>query len=498
MKRLIAWALLLAAACCCAPVRAQKPFVSARGKPNVLFIISDDLNTDLGTYGYPLVKTPNIDRLAKRGVRFDRAYCQYPLCNPSRTSLLSGLRPDTTKVYGNDKNLQGVTWLPEYFSRHGYFSARVGKIEHGADNISKAPDKPLIRWDLQETPPRGGNAPLVLRDYWDAQKAGKNPAFPKPQQIVEYRANDNKDEEESDGITVRRIVQLMEEHKDRPFFLAAGLYRPHLPFTAPRKYFAMYPPEKIKLPKETEPVGDRDDIPPIAFTKTGEAERMSDQQKRETIAAYYACITFMDAQVGVLLDEMDRRKLWDNTVVVFMGDHGFHLGEHAGRGGDLGLWRKSTLFEESARSPLIIAAPGFKKEASSKRLVEFVDIYPTLVELCGLPARPELDGQSLTPLLSDPHRAWRPAAFSQVTRGGGVMGRSVRTEQYRYTEWGDAQTAELYDHRADPREYRNLASDPAHAATLAQMKRLLQEGATFPIPRNIRSDTEENWNGRRP
>lgn len=445
-------------------------------KPNVLFIMSDDLNTNLGCYNHPIVKTPNIDRLAARGVRFERAYCQYPLCNPSRTSLLSGLRPDTTKVLGNDKHLLGATWLPEYFSQHGYFSARVGKIEHGADSVARDPKNPFIKWDLQEKPDKGGNAPLILRDFWDAQKAGKNPTFPKPQQIVEYRANDLRDEDETDGKTVRRIVQLMEEHQGKPFFLAAGLYRPHLPFTAPRKYFEMYPPDKIVLPKEIEPVDDRADIPPIAFTKTGEAERMNDRQKRETIAAYYACISFMDAQVGYLLDGLDRLKLADNTVIVFMGDHGFNLGEHAGRGGDLGVWRKSLLFEESARSPLIIAAPKRKTNVASPRLVEFVDIYPTLVELCGLPARPQLEGISLVPLLQDPYRPWNPAAFSQVTRGGGVMGRSVHTEKFRYTEWGDEKTAELYDQAVDPREYRNLANDPNHVATVAQMKRLLRQG----------------------
>jgi uncharacterized sulfatase len=328
------------------PAHAQQNARNAARPKNILFILSDDLNMNLGCYGNATVKTPNIDRLAARGVRFDRAYCQFPLCNPSRTSLLSGLRPETTGVLGNDKNAFGVTWLPEYFSQHGYFTARVGKIEHGADNSSTATEKPLIAWNLQETP-KGGNAPLILRDFWDAQKAGKNPVWPKPQQIMEYRATDHRDEDESDGITVRRIVKLMDQHKDKPFFLAAGLYRPHLPFTAPRKYFNLYPPQKIRLPKEYEPIGDRNDIPPIALTRTGEAERMSDAQKREMIGAYYACITFMDAQVGVLLDALDRRGLWDNTVVVFMGDHGFHLGEHAGRGGDLGLWRKQTL----SRSP---------------------------------------------------------------------------------------------------------------------------------------------------
>lgn len=447
---------------------------------NVLFIMADDLNVDLGCYGHPLVKTPNLDRLAARGVRFARAYCQYPLCSPSRTSLLSGLRPDTTKIYGNGVPFKGATWLPEYFGQNGYFTARVGKIEHGVGAIGAGGEK-LINWDVQESPQ--GNAPLILRDHAAARKAGSKAPRPKAAQIVEWRAVETRDEEEADGITARRVVQLMEQHQNdaKPWFLGAGFFRPHLPMVAPRRYFAMYPPEKIVLPNKTEPVGDRDDIPPIALTRTGEVDRMSDAQKREAIAAYYACVSFLDAQVGVLLDALDKHKLWDNTVVVFLGDHGFHLGEHAGRGGDLSLWLKQTLFEEAARAPLIVAAPGIKPGVSP-RLVEFVDLYPTLVELCGLPARSGLEGTSFAPLLSDPTRAWKPAAFSQVTRGNGVMGRGVWTERFRYTEWGSEKIAELYDLQTDPKEYVNLATNARHAKTVAEMKRLLRAGKDRKMP----------------
>ncbi len=455
----------------------------AQRPPNVLFIMSDDLNANIGAYGHPFVKTPNIDRLAARGVRFERAYCNYPLCNPSRVSLLSGLRPDTSGVTNNDRYLRGVTYLPEYFSKHGYFSARVGKIEHGADQVERGAMPPIIKWDSQETPP-GGNAPIILRDFWAAQKAGLKPAPVKPQQIVEYRAVDSPDEEQEDGKTARRVVQLMEQHRDRPWFLAAGLYRPHLPFIAPKKYFEMYPPEKIVLPKEYEPVGDRADIPPIAFTKTGEAEKLSDLEKKRTIAAYYACVSYMDAQVGVMLDGLDRLGMRDNTVVVFLSDHGFHLGEHAGRGGDQGLWRKQTLFEESKRTPLIVAAPGRVRGGAARGLVDFVDIYPTLIDLTGLPAKRELDGVSFAPLLSNPARVWKKAIFSQVERGK-AMGRSVRNERFIYNEWGTPQVAELYDHQSDPREYRNLANDPKQAATLAQMRQLLQNGPNGALPLGV-------------
>lgn len=455
------------------PARAQ----NTASKPNVLFIVVDDLNTNLGAYGHPVVKTPHIDRLAARGVRFDRAYCQFPLCNPSRTSFLSGLRPDTTRVFGNDVHLRSVCYLPEYFSKLGYFTARVGKVEHGGSAVQK------LKWDVAEEPPGIKNTPLRFYDYLNKKSAEGRMGEPAGirEQIVEWRVTTGPDEKEADGITARRIARLLEEHKDklagdvRPFFLAAGLFRPHLPFAAPQKYFDLYPPEKIVLPSAVEPAGDRDDIPPIAFTKTGSAEKMPDAQKKQAVAAYYASISFMDAQVGVMLDALDRLKLTDNTIIVFMGDHGFHLGEHAGRGGDLGLWRKQTLFEESARSVLIVAAPGKKAGIASPRLVEFVDVYPTLTELCGLPAPERLEGTSFAPLLADPTRAWKQAAFTQVTRGK-TMGRSVHTERFRYTDWGPDNETELYDHQSDPREYTNLAKSPAHAVTLAQMKRRLAGG----------------------
>jgi uncharacterized sulfatase len=428
-------------------------------KLNVLFIAVDDLNNNLGCYGHPVVQSPHIDRLAARGVRFDRAYCQYPLCNPSRTSLLSGRRPDTTGVLNNGTpprtHLKDVVFLPEYFRQHGYFTARVGKIPHGA--FADA-----VQWDVSENARGGGGGGRAAQ-----ARAQKQPAQPGGIRL-QWRATDNPDEGEPDGRTARRIVQLLEQHKDKPFFLAAGFHKPHLPFVAPKKYFDLYPPEKIALPKE--PADIRKNVPAVAFTRTPSDDTLTDAEKRQIIAAYYACVSFLDAQVGVLLEALDRLKLWDNTVVVFFGDHGFHLGEHGG------LWRKMSLFEESARVPLIIAAPGKRTGVASPRLAELVDLYPTLAELCGLKKPEGLEGTSLAPLLVDPTRAWKKAAFSVVSRGRDTLGRSVRTERYRYTEWGDAQSAELYDHRADPREWTNLAADSKHAATVAEMKRLLKEG----------------------
>lgn len=421
-------------------------------KVNVLFIGVDDLNTAIGCYGHPVVKTPNIDRLAARGVRFERAYCQYPLCNPSRISLLSGRRPDTTRIYLDGaparEFLNGVDLLPEYFRRFGYFTARVGKIGGAA------------RWDV-------------------AMKSGhseKEGGLLK----IEWRATKNKDEDEPDGQTARQIVRLLEQHKGKAWFIAAGFGRPHLPFVAPQKYFDLYPPEKIFLPKEPPDV--RKNVPTIAFDR--HKDTLPEAQARQAIAAYYACVSFMDAQLGVVLDAMDRLQLWDNTVVVFWSDHGFHLGEHGG------LWRKAKLFEECARVPFIVAAPGKQKGTASPRLVELVDMYPTLTQLCSLPAPTGMEGTSFVPLLEDPRQPWKKAAFIQVAHGRNhdVMGRTVRTERYRYTEWADGKEGvELYDHDGDPHEFVNLAADRKYADTVAAMKQMLKDGWQKAAPTSVSS-----------
>lgn len=448
----------LAVALVLGPAAAQAQEKSR--KMNVLIISVDDLNTSIGCYGHPLVKTPNIDRLAKRGMKFERAYCQYPLCNPSRTSFMSGRRPDTTKIVDNTTpprtTLGDVAFLNEFFSRNGYFTGRIGKILHGAfANASK--------WDVDEEPNKTKKKVAKETDEATALEQKK-----KAQQggiKITWKATDNKDEDEIDGMTARRIAQLLEKNKDKPFFLAAGFHKPHLPFNAPKKYFDRYPPEKITLPKE--PADVRKGVPDKAFTKTEGDDKMTDLEKKQAIAAYYACVSFMDAQVGVILDTMDRLDLWDSTIVIFMSDHGFHLAEHGG------LWRKMTLFEESARVPLIVAAPGLKGGQNCSRLVELVDLYPTLSEMCKLPAQKELEGTSFAPLLRDPNQAWKKGAFTVVQRGK-MLGRTVVTERYRYTEWGEG--AELYDHQADPRELTNLAVSESHRQTLADMRKLLAGG----------------------
>lgn len=430
----------------------------AAERPNVVLIVTDDMNNDLGCYGHRLVKSPHIDRLAKRGVLFERAYCQYPVCNPSRVSMLSGLRPDTTRVMDLETpprtHLHDVVFLPQYFRRHGYHTAHVGKVFHTGPAFEDPPS-----WDIEvrewgKQPPEAA----VLR--------GKK--FDRP---VNYKMQWNElsspDEETPDGTVARQSAEMLARlaTESKPFFLAVGFRRPHQPYAAPKAYFDLYPPQSI--PPLDEPPAHLQRIPALALTHSLERPLLSEPDRRQVVAAYYACISFVDAQVGVLAKALDELKLWDNTIVVFVSDHGYHLGEHGG------LWHKMTLFEESARVPLIIDAPGTARDAACPRPVELVDLYPTLVDLCGLPSVAGLEGRSLRPLLEDPDAPWPHAALTQVLRDG-VTGRSVRTTRWRYTEWDDGrQGVELYDHDADPHEYQNLAGEAKWADEQTRLHKLL-------------------------
>jgi uncharacterized sulfatase len=424
-------------------------------KPNVLLIVVDDLNTDLGCYGNRVVQSPNIDRLAARGVRFERAYCQYALCAPSRWSFLSGLRPETTGIYEFKTLLRSripdVVFLPQLFRQNGYYTAGTGKVFH--DMRQSDAEK---SWDFYQD--RMGD------DAQEAAAVKKRYSYREGERPFEWTRLNGPEEKTRDGITARTIARLMEEKtkEGKPFFLAAGFHKPHLPWTAPAKYFDLYPVDRIPKPQDP-PLKD---IPAIALMTelTGNPPPRS---RTEAIAAYYACISFMDAQVGILLGQLDRLKLWDNTVVLLFSDHGYHLGDHDG------LWAKLTNFEQAAHSPLLISAPGFGKGKASARVVEFVDIYPTVADLCGLEKPTRLEGQSLVPLLKQGDAPWKNPAQTMVHHKG-VLGKSVRSERWRYTEWdGGKQGVELYDHDHDPGEYRNLAGDPKYADTVAEMKRLL-------------------------
>ena len=457
------------------------PSLWAAEKLNVLFVVSDDLCPRLGCYGDPLVKSPNIDRLAARGVRFERAYCQFPLCNPSRASFLTGLRPDSTGVYENStqfrKNVPDHVTLGQTFQKGGYFVARVGKLYHygvpaqiGTDGLDDSPS-----WQ-ERINPRG-------RDKDDEEKIFTlNPKAEGAARFggtLSWLAADGEDAEQTDGKSAAAAIKLMEQHRDKPFFIACGFFRPHTPYVAPKKWFDLYPLDKINLPVLA--ANYKEGVPAPAFLSSKkEQENISDDLRKQAIQAYHASTSFMDAQVGQLLDGLDRLKLTDKTIVVFFSDHGYHLYEH-------GLWQKMSLFENSARVPLVISVPGSKHAGQAcRRTVELVDLHPTLADLCGLKTHSNLDGKSLKPLLDDPQADWDKPALTQVTRGTptqtnapttkpSVVGRSIRTERYRFTEWnsGDKGT-ELYDHDSDPGELKNLANDAAHAATVATMRKELR------------------------
>jgi uncharacterized sulfatase len=439
-------------------------------KRNVLFIATDDLNNCMSCYGHPIVKTPNIDRIARNGVRFDRAYCQFPLCSPSRTSIMTGLAPDTTRVYELQTHfrsiLPDVMTIGQAFQKNGYFSGRVGKIYHygnpgqiGTDGLDDRPTwnqavNPAGVDKLEEEP--------KLTNYTPKRGIGS---------AVAFYASPAKDEEHTDGKVADEVIRMMEAHRDEPFFIGAGFYKPHVPWIAPKKYFDMYPLDSIDVRPFDE--SEMTIAPEYAYATRPANLGMSESQRRDAIRAYYATISFVDAQIGKVLDALERLKLAENTTVLFWSDHGYQLGEH-------GQWMKQTVFEWSARAPFIMAGAGVSARGkSSMRTVEFLDFYPTLVELCGLTGTPaNLHGKSIVPLLKNPNAAWSKPAVSQVRRGNAekaVHGHSLRNERYRYTMWNGGELGEeLYDYENDPRELRNLASDERHSALKSRLKSELQ------------------------
>jgi iduronate 2-sulfatase len=438
---------------------------ASAAKLNVLFIAVDDMNNDLGCFGNPQVKSPHLDRLAARGVRFDHAYCQFPLCSPSRSSLMTGLRPDTTRVfnlgYHFRTELPNVVTLPQMFRNKGYYAARVGKIYHygnpGQIGTSGLDDPPS--WQ-EVVNPAGRDHTLLepeIINYTPRRGLGAAMCL-----LIDTKGTD---EEHTDGKVATEAIRLLESHAKEPFFLAVGFYKPHTPYVAPKRYFDMYRLDEISLPSADREQTKDVPRPALASTRPWPYFGVTTDQARECKRAYYATISFVDAQIGRVLDALDRLKLADNTIIVFWSDHGYHLGEH-------GLWMKQSCFEESARVPVIIVAPGCAAGKVCPRTVELVDLYPTLADLAGLKPPENLAGVSLRPLLNQPAAEWSRPAFTQVQRGD-FPGHSVRTQRWRYTEWdGGAKGVELYDHDADPKELHNLAADPQHADIVAEMKSL--------------------------
>jgi iduronate 2-sulfatase len=435
---------------------------------NVLFISVDDMNNDLGCYGHPHAKTPHIDGLAKAGTRFDRAYCQFPLCSPSRTSLMTGLRPDVTKVYDLQTHFRttvpDAVTLSQMFMANGYRAMRVGKIYHygnpgqiGTDGLDDPPS-----WHQRSNPSgRDKKEEHLLTNYTPNRGLGSS---------LSFLAAEGSDEEQTDGMVASEAIRMMEEHRDQAFFIAAGFYRPHCPYIAPKKYFDLYDLDQVPLPRKSA-FDYMEDWPPAARASNRPWPwfGVTPEQSRETLRAYWATISFVDAQVGRLMEALDRLGLRESTVVVFWSDHGYHTGEH-------GLWKKQSNFENSARVPLIISAPGQKtKGTASGRTVGLIDLYPTLADLCGLTPPKNLDGRSLRPLLDDPQAEWDHPAFTQIGAGASG-GHSIRTERHRYLEWDRGRKGSLlFDYQSDPGEMRNLSGDPQHAEVEAKLRRLTRE-----------------------
>ncbi|HEX8203421.1 MAG TPA: sulfatase [Isosphaeraceae bacterium] len=459
-------ALLPAALLLTLPAGAEAAGPPPRPKLNVLFLMSDDLRPELGSYGNPGVRTPNIDALAAAGVRFDRAYCQYPLCNPSRTSLLTGRQPTTTGVLDN------TTWfgaehpefvsLPEHFQANGYATLRAGKVFHGGIDDTDA-------WTE-------GGEPRSFPGATAPRRVGPNRAQQSDRGVI--LTGDG--QMHGDFKTAERTIDYLRRYAqaDRPFFLACGFTKPHSPPTAPVRFFDLYDPAQIPLPPDFAP---RPTVPE-GFPAASVPQRNGDlfigrdatpRAAREMIRAYWASLTWVDWNVGRVLAELDRLGLRERTVVVFWGDHGYHLGEK-------GKWSKhGSLFEVATRVPLIVAAPGAKGNGSAcPRVVQTLDLYPTLVELCGLPMPGGLEGRSITPLLDTPRAAWDHPAFTVIGNNQRVAGVAVRTERFRYAEYpGERGGAMLFDHEADPHETTNLADDPRFAnarAVLAGQIRMFQ------------------------
>jgi iduronate 2-sulfatase len=445
---------------------------------NVLFIAVDDLRPEETASGTSLLKTPNLDRIAARGTTFERAYCQQAVCSPSRSSLMTGRRPDATRVWDLETHfrvaLPEAVTVAQHFKNNGYFSQGIGKVfHHGFD------DKPS--WSVPSQEPKVPHyvTPEALRALADP---ANHDTKGKPRGPATECA-DVPDDTYKDGQVAKLAVQTLAElkKKGQPFFFAVGMARPHLPFVAPKKYWDLYDPKAIYTPAfQTLPK----DAPSFTGHTNGELRSYSDIPKSGPISdelarhlrhGYYASASYMDAQIGLVLDALEREGLDKNTVIVLWGDHGWQLGEH-------GLWHKHTNFEVAVRAPLLISVPNQKAPGKKTRsLAEFLDVYPTLADVCGLPAPAGVDGVSLKPVLDDPTASVRPVAISQYPRGDAgqpLMGYSIRDNQWRLTLWRNTVTqkihaSELYDETNDPHEAVNLAGKLGHEETIARLSRFL-------------------------
>jgi arylsulfatase A-like enzyme len=483
--------------------------------PNVLFIAVDDLRPEIGAYGNPHIRTPHIDRLAESGVTFLQAHVQQAVCNPSRASLMTGLRPDSLRVWDLQTDFRetvpDVVTLPQHFMRNGYRAIAIGKIYHNVIPDSVSWSEPKLHIEGYPFDPDAVYRHPLNVAIQEARKEEILEAGQEDRHIDQYgewylkagstEIVDGPDDLYYDGAQTDAAIDKLAElaARDQPFFFAIGYYRPHLPFNAPKKYWDMY--EREAIPMAAEPDLPRNG-PPMAINNMRELRgyadfrdvphpvdgSVSELDARRLKHGYYASVSYVDAQVGRLLDALDELRLSENTIVVLWGDHGWKLGEH-------GSWAKMTNYEIDTRAPLIIRSPRGTDGVRVDRLVEFVDIYPTLAELAGLPVPAHVQGVSAVPLMEDPDQTWKSAVFSQFLREGiwtapdGIeyMGYAVRTNRYRYVAWMNTETGgfvawELYDHESDPGENINLAGRPGYAETLAELEALRRSGWRSAVP----------------
>jgi iduronate 2-sulfatase len=442
---------------------------------NILFIATDDMNNDLGCYGNERVKTPNLDRLAAMGVRFDRAYCQYPLCGPSRASIMTGLRPDTTGFVNNQDDLRklypNAFTMGQFFQQKGYYVGRVGKIYHYGNpgDIGTNSHDDALSWQERFNP---AGIDKLHEDKIIRYPEGKGGHKGSLGRSMSWWDPVSKDTEHTDGMVATRAIEMIERNKDKPFFVAAGFFNPHCPYVAPKKYFDMYPLDQITMQDLDEAKKDLEDVPEMALRDMRHwpyHEGVTYEQAKKCKQAYYACISFVDAQVGRLLDALKQWDLLEKTLIVFWSDHGYFLGEK-------GLWFKRKNFERAVRAPLLIAGAGVNSVGKScTQPVEMLDLYPTLADYTGFDVPVELQGQSLRPLLADPGSTWNKPAISQVQYGPDAKGYSIRTIRWRYTEWNGGRAGrELYDHSKDPDEVHNLASLDKYDDTVKRLSRQLR------------------------
>jgi len=466
--------LLLAVLACQPAAKDQDASIKQK---NVLFIAIDDLRPELGCYGQTQIKSPNIDRLAKGGLLFERAYCQVPVCGASRASLLSGIRPTRQRFvtfYSKvEEEMPGAVTLPQHFKDNGYHTISLGKVFHHGDDCEEAWSEPEWRPSWRSYVTEAAKEMMEKPENKTQWGWGKGPA---------YEAGNVPDTAYSDGKTTIRAIEALRRMKgqEKPFFLAVGFYKPHLPFTAPQKYWDLYDPAQLTLadnpyPPKNVPEAAMHDFIELRDGYAGIPDKgpLPEELGRNLVHGYYACISYIDAQIGMLMAELDRLGLKDNTTIVLWGDHGWHLGEH-------GLWCKHCNFEKVLRAPLIINDPDYRQAGSTSSLVEFVDIYPTLADLCGLEVPKYLHGKSLRPLLENPEADWDGMALSRY-----YDGISLRTERYRYTEWVELIREEgygeerktyarmLYDLQKDPDENVNVAELPEYRALVDSLSQIV-------------------------